>query len=520
MAMCLWIFALVAVVEESPDLKNEVKAEIIQEERKIGLRAKMFINKEKHWLRDRLGTDDETQVQTGPSPNEPESHPWELTQLEDIALRVGPNDLPIHVVFSTDCTPYQHWQSYSFFLAALRVRQPGRVTQIASGCNEKEAEALRSWFEEQVAPLSLRFGLHLTPHFSAVKDENGKATGEEYEFFNKPHGLKHWLEEGEGMGIDSSTGLPWRHDTIVALLDPDQVLLRPITGHFQSPNDVFRSGDLKEGSGYNRDSAKTMSGETYFTVRHGHPASQEYGFHDGWRAYASVAGPGSNASKVTPLEALRSYAVGPPYLATALDMYKIAVKWVEFVPKVYKLFPQLMAEMYAFSIASADLKLPHQILSSMMVSDTSQGSSGTDGDGEGWTAIDKIPGNEVCTFALNNLDADTRPLPNVLHFCHRYGVGDRDFFAKKKLPTDFFRCEGPLLGEPKMDIGSGTYRYRKPPFLDSRVQFSPVVEKREAFAICAMIGFLNEAALFYKFKHCDEDTMNLSKELYLHDLPE
>ena len=67
-------------------------------------------------------------------------------------------------------------------------------------------------------------------------------------------------------------------------------------------------------------------------------------------------------------------------------------------------------------------------------------------------------------------------------------MGDRDFFAKKKLPTDFFRCEGPLLGEPKMDIGSGTYRYRKPPFLDSRVQFSPVVEKREAFAICAMIG--------------------------------
>ena len=328
MAMCLWIFALVAVVEESPDLKNEVKAEIIQEERKIGLRARMFINKEKHWLRDRLGTDDETQVQTGPSPNEPESHPWELTQLEDIALRVGPNDLPIHVVFSTDCTPYQHWQSYSFFLAALRVRQPGRVTQIASGCNEKEAEALRSWFEEQVAPLSLRFGLHLTPHFSAVKDENGKATGEEYEFFNKPHGLKHWLEEGEGMGIDSTTGLPWRHDTIVALLDPDQVLLRPITGHFQSPNDVFRSGDMKEGSGYNRDSAKTMSGETYFTVRHGHPASQEYGFRDSWRAYASVAGPGSNASKVTPLEALRSYAVGPPYLATALDMYKIAVKWV------------------------------------------------------------------------------------------------------------------------------------------------------------------------------------------------
>lgn len=55
----------------------------------------------------------------------------------------------------------------------------------------------------------------------------------------------------------------------------------------------------------------------------------------------------------------------------------------------------------------------------------------------GWKAIDKIPGDEVCTFALSNLDADVRPLPNVLHFCHRYGVGEQDFFAKKKLPTDF-----------------------------------------------------------------------------------
>ena len=33
--------------------------------------------------------------------------------------------------------------------------------------------------------------------------------------------------------------------------------------------------------------------------------------------------------------------------------------------------------------------------------------------------------------------------------------------------------------------------------------------------------FLNEAALLHKSKHCDEnEIINLSKELYLHDLPE
>ena len=45
-----------------------------------------------------------------------------------------------HTIFSTDCSEFQHWQSYLFFHAAMKVKQPGYVTRIASGCKEEELE--------------------------------------------------------------------------------------------------------------------------------------------------------------------------------------------------------------------------------------------------------------------------------------------------------------------------------------------------------------------------------------------
>lgn len=402
------------------------------------------------------------------------------------------------------------WLANDHFPFCCTVRQPGRITRIASGCTAEQQQSLTEWHIQHIVPLSLRFGLHFTPHFSSVKDENGKSKGE-YEFFNKPFGLKHWMEHADGMGIDPEKNLPWKHDTIIALLDPDQLLVRPITGHFGSPEDIFRENTGS--STQNVDSNLSGENKPQFMVRHGHPVSQEYGFGASWLKYASVAGSDSPATKVTTSEAFHSYAVGPPYIATALDMYDIAVKWSEFVPKVYARMPELLAEMYAFSIATAHLGLPHQLLASLMVSETSTGG------GEGWNMIDNIPGEEICSFAMTSLENDVHPLPNTLHLCQRYGVGDKDFFAKKKLPHNFFTCESPLLKEPTRDIGSGRYKYRIPPFLDTKVEYSAITEKREAFMICASIGFLNEASIFYKYRHCG-DNANLNKEISLHDLPE
>eukprot|EP00986_Skeletonema_menzelii_P011208 scaffold5693_cov141-Skeletonema_menzelii.AAC.15 len=504
--ICIWLVAIATFLRKNPQIENEFTSEIRKEEQLIANKISKGKLRAKEWLNH----------QKDENSNSNDRHKWELSPFEDLALRTtGPEDTPIHVVFSTDCSPYQHWQSYQLFLSALKIRQPGRITRIASGCTAEEEVSIRQWHDEHIAILSSRFGLHLTPHFSSVKDESGNKVGD-YEFFNKPYGLLHWMEHGEHMGVDPDTNQPLRHDTIIILLDPDQMLMMPITGTFQSSDTIFRGGPKDKG-GFNVDTERTYKeNESSFVVRHGHPLSQEFGFGHSWLEFAKVAGKESPATKVTPTEADRSYAAGPPYIATALDMHAIAQKWVEFVPLVHSLFPELMAEMYAFSIASAHLELPHQLVGSLMISDTNIDS------GEGWKWIDNLPADNICDFAMNKMGDDIShlSLPSLLHFCQRYGVGDRAFFAKKKLPRDFFTCESPLIEEPAMDIGSGKYLYRKPPFLDTTVQYSAAVEKREAFVICRMTGFLNEAALFFKRKHCNGRKINVKKEISMHDLPE
>ncbi len=119
--------------------------------------------------------------------------------------------------------------------------------------------------------------------------------------------------------------------------------------------------------------------------------------------------------------------MGPPYLATVRDMYNIAKKWVEFVPKVHAEYPHLLAEMYAFCIAAAHLNLPHELVEHTMVSNVDIG-------GEGWPFVDKLSQRtrkkNVCeTMTNGSIDylhapSSSIPLPTVIHFCQRYILGE------------------------------------------------------------------------------------------------
>lgn len=92
-----------------------------------------------------------------------------------------------HIVFSTDCSQYQQWQSFTVFHSAWTVNQPGTVTRIVSGCTEDQESKLQSWHTKHVTPLSSNFFIHFTPHFSSIKDDYGNPLpGKDYEFFNKP----------------------------------------------------------------------------------------------------------------------------------------------------------------------------------------------------------------------------------------------------------------------------------------------------------------------------------------------
>ena len=280
----------------------------------------------------------------------------------------------VHVVFSTDCSPYQHWQSINVWYSARAVGQRGPVTRIASGCAAAEAGKIAAeWLE--IDP-SGTFRAHFAPA--------GALRGGTYKYSNKPSGLYHWLTTARPPPfVDSSRG-------IVVLIDPDQMLLRPITaalgaGLRPSP----RKGELVDADGVPRVLGHNLDGIAP-RVAPGVAAGQEYGLGGAWgdagkptagKSWRSfdrgrVCGDGP-CSRTTVREAAQSYAVGPPYVIHARDAVPLAKAWLRAVPDVHSQYPYLLAEMYAYSMAAANLSLPHAQVHHLMVSNAQAG-------GEGW----------------------------------------------------------------------------------------------------------------------------------------
>lgn len=415
---------------------------------------------------------------------------------QDPNLKSDKDGRMYHLIFSTDCSEFQHWQSYLLFHSALKVKQPGTVTRIASGCSDDEQRRLQEWHLEHISNvMGEQFMVHFTPHFSGVKDENGETVGD-YKFFNKPFGLRHWLENAIGFATpgSSETALN-QEDDVVILIDPDMLLLRPITGDFSNDRDVVIG--------------KRREKNRKYKVDHGSPFAQTYGLGTQWRSFhlGDIAGPDSPALQVSQADGGTFYPVGPPYIGTVRDMHSISLKWTEFVPRVHKEYPYLLAEMYAFCIAAAHLKLPFQLIDSLMISNIGVG-------GEGWPMVDKLPSENLCDFAKRP-QHDIHPVPSVIHYCQRYTIGEW-FFSKRRMVKDFFECDSPLLEEPPLDVVEKS-DYKHPPG-GSRTDLDPMNAKREGFVVCGMIGALNDAGVFFKEHHCGGGTGNFEKTLNLNQL--
>jgi len=425
-----------------------------------------------------------------------------LTAGQDAALEIdSQTNLRYHVVFSTDCSPYQHWQSYLVFYTALKVRQPGHVTRIASGCDPEQETAMKEWFARDVQFLSSRFHLQLTPKFSSILDSEGKSLGD-YKFFNKPMGLKYWMEHSPLLRFNArTTHFPEAvHNDVVILIDPDMALLRPLTADFSNPRETLvGAGRARHYS----DADSTTSSPK--RVGPGQPFAQVYGFGAQWARLdlEKIAGPGTPAASVSLEDARFFYPAGPPYLAVVTDMYNIAVHWSSFVPAVYEQYPHLLAEMFAFSIAAAHLELPFYLVDSLMVSDP------TVAGGEGWELVEQIPAEQLCGFCLHEQDHSKYALPTVLHMCQRYVVGEDWFFTKRRVPSDIYDCETPLFAEPPDDLAI-RYDYKHAPG-GQRFDLTVTEVKRHSFALCFVYALLNEAASFYKQNACPADRINLEK---------
>ena len=81
-----------------------------------------------------------------------------------------------------------------------------------------------------------------------------------------------------------------------------------------------------------------------------------------------ICGVDSPCLQVQARTASLHYSVGAPYLLEKADLLRLAKSWVQFVPRVYEGYPDLLAEMFAYSLAAAHQQLPHLRLDHFMVS--------------------------------------------------------------------------------------------------------------------------------------------------------
>lgn len=169
----------------------------------------------------------------------------------------------------------------------------------------------------------------------------------------------------------------------------------------------------------------------------------------------------------------------------------------------------MMNEMYSYSMAVAHLGLKHQLAKGFMVSDTNILHA------EGWDFLrEPFPNEkELILNACNMSRYSTASLPQVLHFCQRYGIGEF-FISKYKVPRRTFSCSFPLYEEPPIDVAKALYthmgNFDKTPW-DEFDRKHTVKRAANAFMVCSLYSALNEAATFYKDHHCDTETANYNK---------
>lgn len=429
-------------------------------------------------------------------------HPHQVTSHD--SLEQTDNYAGFHIIFSTGCSDRQDFQAYVLFHSILESGQTGHATRIASGCTTTQAATLVATFQAQIKTMdSDRFHLHLTPEFGKVKnDKSGKT--DTFHYLNKPFGVAHWMEEALGY---STTNPRTKHDeTIVVLLDPDMILVRPFVNDFQG-EEVWRD----------------RTTYPHITrVKHGFPMAQEYGYGLAWFAGVNIQDviptKHSPVQNMTRKQLVENYTAGPPYLATGRNFYEIAAMWRELSLPVLKLFPDnILAEMYAYSWASAHLNLPHQMAHSFMVSNFYE---------SGFQLFDRnqYTSEQMC----RGIPKSSRP--HVLHYCQRYTLG-KYILGKHRLPIGFVGhenpskvCASPLLAEPPNDLATLYDYYIEP---DSKYRYNITDSKhgeftkqehidRTTYILCEEADSLNRAALYYKHQHCDRSTMNTAKTLIFH----
>jgi hypothetical protein len=382
----------------------------------------------------------------------------------------SPDD--IHIIFSTDCSGYQNWQSFLLFHSAMNVGQPGRMTRLASGCTDeerRELERLHSvWLPD-------RFSLHFTPDFSIFRE------GKRFPYANKPNAVSHFLQHAS----------PPINDTVLALLDPDMILLtslKSIVDPVAYPLSLGRQSPL---------------GKSPFWVQEGQPASQIYLIGAKWTQFPTlrdiVKDDSSPALRVSTQDALDHYAAGPPYLLHTRDWVKVAASWADFMMDVYDADKTILADMYAYSIAAAHHSLPNTLVAGWMISNDMVSTSS-----EGWGGIDQLEPSQICQA----FSSPSTSLPALIHYCQFYRLGLHMWGKRRPELHRIFSCEGEgafTVLEPPMELPVERVAFSDHVGEERGVHVEQVGDKearRRAFMICYITRSLNAALQSFRSSAC------------------
>jgi len=362
-------------------------------------------------------------------------------------------------------------------------------------------------------------------------------------------------------------------ESVVALVDPDMMALRPIVpglGEGMTLTSVSREGHYRDLLEYKDENGKVLLMRQKklpplpARVTKGVAAGQHFGLGGFWASsgmknarpsfrhfnLTAVCGVDSPCSNVPPSKgsdrayttrefADKNYAVGPVYIASAQDWMDLLPRWHDFMPRVHEQYPQLLAEMYAFTMAAADMQLKFALSSSYMVSDPSTMSST-----EAWVWIDEYAtrvtpqddqskqhtngktlrsvcdgatSNSLPTKTLHLLEnygygkyhdnsdvlsfagvSNPGALPTVLHYCQNYNLADHKF-AKRKMHHEFFRCNGEPLKFDVEILMKELDTIEKDGGLSENSKKSRM---RTGFMLCHLIPLMNMALADYKLDVC------------------
>ena len=197
----------------------------------------------------------------------------------------------------------------------------------------------------------------------------------------------------------------------------------------------------------------------------------------------------------------------------ARDAVPLAKAWLRAVPDVHAQYPYLLAEMYGYSMAAANLSLPHAQVHHLMVSNVGAG-------GEGWPFVDRLPPERACDPTL--LDDEAHRLPFFLHYCQRYEHVDKPpyadtawIFSKYQVPDEILQCpagSASLEDAPRAAKKQGGDRKRMKLADDGFLPEPPVAvdypestkTKRNVFSFCIATRRTNLAARDYRRWFCEQ----------------